>query len=162
MATQGPSVNVDVPATATWVQAEASSASSGIAAAAAGTARAGGDTAVDLLAAASAQCVALGGGTHKVKSLVAQSHDLTIVKKKIAKDLKNARKRQSRLKAKARELSVNDLMDVLVSRAQKDSSRGQNAPRTRQHRRRQLLTPTSYQVCFSCVHTLHMCVMSIT
>ena len=127
MATEGPGVNVDVPATATWVQAEASSASSGIAAAAAGTARAGGDTAVDLLAAASAQFVALGGGTDKVKSLVAQSHDLTVVKKKIAKDLKNARKRQSRLKAKARELSVNDLMDVLVLRAQKDTSRGQNA-----------------------------------
>jgi hypothetical protein len=31
------------------------------------------------------------------------------------------------LKAKARERSVNDLMDVLVLRAQKDTSRGQNA-----------------------------------
>ena len=127
MATQGTGVNVDVPATATWVQAEASSASSGIADAAAGTARAGGDTAVDLFAAASAQFVALGGGADKVKSLVAQSHDLTLVKKKISKDLKNARKRQSRLKSKARELSVNDLMDVLVLRAQKDGARAPNA-----------------------------------
>jgi hypothetical protein len=127
MATQGAGVNVNVPATAAVVQAEAGGASSGGEAAAAGTACAGSAAAVDLLAAASAQFVALGGGADKVKSLVAQSHELAIVKKKLGKDLKNARKRQSRLKAKARELSVNDLMDVLVLRAQKDSSRGQNA-----------------------------------
>jgi hypothetical protein len=127
MAMQGAAVITPVPATAAGVAAEAGAASSGIAAAAAGTDRAGRDTAGDLLAAASAQFVALGGGADKVKSLVAQSHDLTLVKKKISKDLKNARKRQSRLKAKARELSVNDLMDVLVLRAQKDGARAPNA-----------------------------------
>jgi hypothetical protein len=48
------------------------------------------------------------------------------VKKKLSKDLKNARKRQSRLKTKARELSVGDLMDVLVLRAAKASERAAN------------------------------------
>jgi hypothetical protein len=86
MAMQGAAVIIPVPATAAGVAAEAGAASSGIAAAAAGTDRAGRDTAGDLLAAASAQFVALGGGADKVKSLVAQSHDLTLVKKKISKD----------------------------------------------------------------------------
>ena len=88
MAMQGPAVIIPVPATAAGVAAEAGAASSGIVAAAAGTDRAGRDTAGDLLAAASAQFVALGGGADKVKSLVAQSHDLTLVKKKISKDFK--------------------------------------------------------------------------
>ena len=86
MATQGPAVIIPVPATAAVVAADAGAASSGIAAGAAGADRAGCDTAGDLLAAASAQFVALGGGADKVKSLVAQSHDLALVKKKISKD----------------------------------------------------------------------------
>jgi hypothetical protein len=127
MATQGPAVIIPVPASAAVVAADAGAASSGIAAGAAGADRPGCHTAGDLLAAATAQFVASGGGGDKVKSLLAQSQDLAVVKKKISKDLKNARKRQSRLKSKARELSVADLMDVLVLRAQKACERAPNA-----------------------------------
>jgi outer membrane lipoprotein SlyB len=127
MATQGPTVIIHVPASAAVVAPDAGAASSGIAAAAAGAGRQEGLTAGDLLAAATAQFVAGGGGGDKVKNLLAQSQDLALVKKKISKDLKNARKRQTRLKTKARELSVGDLMDVLVLRAAKASERAPNA-----------------------------------
>jgi hypothetical protein len=127
MATQGPTVIIHVPASAAVVAPDAGAASSGIAAGAAGAGRQECLTAGDLLAAATAQFVASGGGGDKVKSLLAQSQDLTLVKKKISKDLKNARKRQTRLKSKARELSVGDLMDVLVLRAAKASERAPNA-----------------------------------
>jgi hypothetical protein len=127
MATQGPAVIIPVPATAAVDAADAGAASSGTAAGAAGPDRPGSQTATDLLAAATAQFVASGGGGDKVKSLIAKSQDLAVVKKKITKDLKNARKRQSRLKSKARELSVADLMDVLVLRAQKQCERAPSA-----------------------------------
>jgi hypothetical protein len=118
MATQGPAAIVHVPAAAAVAAPSAGAASSGVAAGAAGA---------DGEGRLSAQFVASGGGGDKVKSLLAQSQDLSLVKKKLSKDLKNARKRQSRLKTKARELSVGDLMDVLVLRAAKASERAANA-----------------------------------
>jgi hypothetical protein len=127
MATQGPIAIVHVPAAAAVAAPSAGAASSGVAAGAAGADGEGRLSAGDLLAAATAQFVASGGGGDKVKSLLAQSQDLTLVKKKLTEDLKNARKRQSRLKTKARELSVSDLMDVLVLRAAKASERAPNA-----------------------------------
>jgi hypothetical protein len=126
MATQGTAAIVHVPAAAAVAAPSAGAASSGVAAGAAGAEGEGRVSASDLLAAATAQFVASGGGGDKVKSLLAQSQDLTLVKKKLSKDLKNARKRQSRLKTKARELSVGDLMDVLVLRAAKASERAAN------------------------------------
>ena len=126
MATQGPAAIVHVPAAAAVAAPSAGAASSGVAAGAAGADGEGRVSASDLLAAATAQFVASGGGGDKVKSLLAQSQDLSLVKKKLSKDLKNARKRQSRLKTKARELSVGDLMDVLVLRAAKASERAAN------------------------------------
>jgi hypothetical protein len=86
MATQGPTVIVHVPAAAAVVAPNAGAASSGIAAGAAGADGQGCLTAGDLLAAATAQFVASGGGGDKVKDLLAQSQDLTNVKKKISKD----------------------------------------------------------------------------
>ena len=126
MATQGTAAIVHVPAAAAVAAPSAGAASSGVAAGAAGAEGEGRVSASDLLAAATAQFVASGGGGDKVKSLLAQSQDLSLVKKKLSKDLKNARKRQSRLKTKARELSVGDLMDVLVLRAAKASERAAN------------------------------------
>ena len=126
MATQGTAAIVHVPAAAAVAAPSAGAASSGVAAGASGADGEGRLSASDLLAAATAQFVASGGGGDKVKSLLAQSQDLSLVKKKLSKDLKNARKRQSRLKTKARELSVGDLMDVLVLRAAKASERAAN------------------------------------
>ena len=127
MATQGHPVIIPVPATAAVDAADAGAASSGSATGSAGLDPPGCQIATDLLAAATAQFVASGGGGDKVKSLMVKSQDLAVVKKKITKDLKNARKRQSRLKSKARELSVADLMDVLVLRAQKKSEHAPGA-----------------------------------
>jgi TRAP-type uncharacterized transport system substrate-binding protein len=127
MATEVTAALVSVPATAATVTADADATSSCTAAQAAGPVRPETPTASDLLAAATAQFVASGGSCDAVKSLVAKSQDLALVKKKITKDLKNARKRQSRLKCKARALSVADLMDVLVLRAQKQSERAPSA-----------------------------------
>jgi hypothetical protein len=88
MATQGPALIDNVPAAAAVVAPSAGASSSGIAAGAAGANGQGCLTASDLLAAATAQYVASGGGGDKVKNLVAQSQDLTVVKKKLSKDLK--------------------------------------------------------------------------
>ena len=126
MATQGPAAIVHVPAAASVAAPSAGAASSGVAAVAAGADGERRFSASHLRAAATAQFVASGGGCDKVKNLLAQSQDLTLVKKKLSKDLKNARKRQSRLKTKARELSVADLMDVLVLRSAKASERAAN------------------------------------
>ena len=86
MATQGHPVVIPVPATADVDAASAGAASSGSATGSAGPDTPGCQSATDLLAAATAQFVASGGGGDKVKSLLAQSQDLSLVKKKLSKD----------------------------------------------------------------------------
>ena len=61
--------------------------------------------------------------TGVLEQLRSEQHDLKDQKKKLARELRNAQRRRQRLRAKAKELSSEDLVSVLLMRQQDQTRR---------------------------------------
>ena len=71
------------------------------------------------------------GVSKEIDALLEEQRKMRAQKAQLAKDLKNAQRRRSRLKHKARLLSASDLASVLVLRQEEEEARAKSAKRQR-------------------------------